>query len=190
MISMISRITSSITRILKGIAAECLMVPALLCLLAGAAVAGSVSASNPVNVAFLGIEFINDNEGFEPTSDAERARLKNVEDIFTTRLGASGQYSFVPVSAELRAQVAKGQAIGECGGCGIEFGKQLKAERVAWIRVQKVSNLILNMNVYMADVATAKMTFVRSVDMRGNADETWTRSINWLIKNYILPSTS
>ncbi|MGQ0673159.1 MAG: DUF3280 domain-containing protein [Hyphomicrobium sp.] len=187
---MISRNTSSITRILKGIAAACLMVPALIAVSGGVSVAEPVSASKPVTVVFLGIEFINDNEGYEPTSDAERARLKNVEDTFITRLGGSGQYSFLPLSAEVRAQVAKGQSIGECGGCEIEFGKQLKAERVAWIRVQKVSNLILNMNVYMADVATAKMTFVRSVDMRGNADETWTKSINWLIKNYILPSTS
>ncbi len=56
--------------------------------------------------------------------------------------------------------------------------------------MQKVSNLILNMNVYMADVATSKMTFVRSVDIRGNTDESWSVGMNWLIKNYVPPSTS
>lgn len=56
--------------------------------------------------------------------------------------------------------------------------------------MQKVSNLILNMNVYMADVATSKMTFVRSVDIRGNTDASWSIGINWLVKNYMLPSTS
>ena len=41
----------------------------------------------------------------------------------------------------------------------------------------KVSNLILNMNVYLADVASQKMAFVHSVDIRGNTDESWMRSL-------------
>lgn len=187
---MTTQSTTSLTKTLMGIAAGCLMLSALLPVSGGIAAAETAGSSQQVNVAFLGVTFINDNEGYEPTSDAERARLKNVEEIFTGRLGKSGQYAFLPVSSEVRAQIANGQAIGECGGCEIDYGKQLKAERIAWIRVQKVSNLILNMNVYMADVATSKMTFVRSVDIRGNTDETWTKSINWLIKNYMIPATS
>jgi hypothetical protein len=37
--------------------------------------------------------------------------------------------------------------------------------------VQKVSDLILNLNVYMTDVAARKLAFVHSVDIRGNTDE-------------------
>jgi hypothetical protein len=37
--------------------------------------------------------------------------------------------------------------------------------------VQKVSNLILNINVYMENAASGKMEFARSVDIRGNTDE-------------------
>ena len=47
--------------------------------------------------------------------------------------------------------------------------------------ISAVSNLIFNMNVYMADVASQKMTFVHSVDIRGNTDESWTRSLNYLV---------
>jgi hypothetical protein len=39
--------------------------------------------------------------------------------------------------------------------------------------VQKVSNLILNINLYMEDVQTGRMEFARSVDIRGNTDESW-----------------
>jgi hypothetical protein len=46
------------------------------------------------------------------------------------------------------------------------------------------------MNVYVADVANKKMTFERSVDIRGNTDETWARSLNYLVKNYLLPKQS
>jgi hypothetical protein len=79
-----------------------------------------------------------------------------------------------------------GQAIGECGGCELDYGRKLGADIVAWIRVQKVSNLILNMNVYMADVATGKMLLVRSVDLRGNTDESWSRSLRYLVENSVL----
>ena len=32
------------------------------------------------------------------------------------------------------------------------------------------------------------MTFVRSVDIRGNTDESWSRSLTYLVKNYLLPT--
>ena len=56
--------------------------------------------------------------------------------------------------------------------------------------VQKVSNLILNINVYMADVANDKMTFIKSVDVRGNTDESWSRSMTYLLNNYLLAKKS
>jgi hypothetical protein len=138
------------------------------------------------SVAFLGVRLINDNEGLDPTSDAERNRVAALEKQFTSALADSGQYTIVPVPDDIRVQIAKGQPIGACGGCDVAFGKQLGAERVAWVTVQKVSNLILNMNVYMADVATDKMTYIKSVDIRGNTDESWSRSMKYLLDNYLL----
>jgi len=38
----------------------------------------------------------------------------------------------------------------------------------------------------MVEVATRKATLVHSVDIRGNTDESWTRGINYLVKNYVL----
>lgn len=153
---------------------------------ASAAAARPTSMSDPQSVAFLGVRFINDNEALEPTTDAERARLKAIEQIFRMQLEDSGRYRFFALPATVKARIAGGQPIGECGGCEIELGKELGAELIAWINIQKVSNLILNMNVYMADVASEKMTFVRSVDIRGNTDESWSRSLNYLLKNYLL----
>ncbi len=147
-------------------------------------------AKQAPKTAFLGVEFINDNEMYEPTTDAERGRVKAIEKIFKTKLEASGQYIFVPVPEEMKTRIKAGQSIGDCGGCEIDYGNELGVERIAWITVQKVSNLILNMNVYMADVATKQMTFVRSVDIRGNTDESWAIAIKWLIRNYMIPSAS
>ena len=107
-------------------------------------------------LAFLGVRLQNDNEGLEPTTDAERNRIAAIGKQFTSALRAFGRLSIVPLTDEIRAQIARGQPVGHCGGCEAEYGKTLKADRVAWITVQKVSNLILNMNVYVADPATDK----------------------------------
>ncbi|HZZ25019.1 MAG TPA: DUF3280 domain-containing protein [Roseiarcus sp.] len=85
-----------------------------------------------------------------------------------------------------RQKSLPGPEVGACGGCEFGYGKELGADTVAWIVVQKVSDLILNINVYMADVGTGKLAFVHSVDIRGDTDESWTRGITYLVKNYLL----
>lgn len=150
----------------------------------------SIHAAAPHSIAFLGVHFQNDNEMYEPTSDAERNRMAKVEQIFKSKLVESGKYHFVDVGKDLKARIAAGQAPGECGGCETDYGKEIGTEWVAWINVQKVSNLILNLNVYVADVAANKMVFVRSVDIRNNSDEGWERAVNYLLKNYLLPGIS
>ena len=147
---------------------------------------GRAFADAPKTVAFLGVQFLNDNATLEPTTAAERARIAALGKTFQAMLEASGRFTFVPVSAEAKAKIAKGPTVGSCGGCEYTYGKQLGGQWVAWLVVQKVSNLILNINVYMGDVATQKLTFVHSVDIRGNTDESWSHGIRYLVKNYLL----
>lgn len=149
-----------------------------------------VKADEPHNTAFLGVHFQNDNEIYEPTSDGERTRIERTGQIFMNRLTESTKYRFADISPELTKRIAAGQAPGECGGCEIDYAKEIGTDWVAWINVQKVSNLILNMNVYIADVHANRMVFVRSVDIRNNSDEGWERAINYLLKHYLLPGVS
>jgi hypothetical protein len=51
--------------------------------------------------------------------------------------------------------------------------------------VQKVSNLILNINVYMENVQAGKMEFVKSVDIRGNTDESWRHGLDYMLRHYL-----
>lgn len=146
--------------------------------------AAQASATAPRTVAFLGLRLENDNEALEPTTAAERSRIDQIAAAFKERLDASGRYKVLLPSPEVAAQIAAGQDPGSCHGCEIAYAKQMGGDLVAWMTVQKVSNLILNMNVYMGDVASNKMTFVHSVDIRGNTDESWIRSLNYLLDNY------
>ena len=52
--------------------------------------------------------------------------------------------------------------------------------------VQKVSNLILNMKVYIRDAHTGQLVTSMSVDLRGNTDETWFRAASYLLRNRLL----
>ena len=146
------------------------------------------AANAPPTLAVLGTFFHNDNEGLEPTSEAERARLKRTGDEFAAQLSGSGRYKIVPTPDDMRAKIAAGQLPGECGGCEADYGRALGADLVAWIRVQKVSNLILNMNVYIADVNSGRMLLTKSVDLRGNTDDSWARSLAYIVKNAVLPA--
>jgi hypothetical protein len=150
----------------------------------------SIAGAAPLRLAFLGVRIQNDNEGLEPTTDAERKRMAAIGKQFTDALTKSGEYEIVPMTDDIRAEIARGQAVGHCGGCEADYGRTLKADRVAWIVVQKVSNLILNMNVYMADVSNDKYTFIKSVDIRGNTDESWSRSLKYLLNNYFFDRKS
>jgi hypothetical protein len=138
-------------------------------------------------VALLNGQFLNDHADLEPTTQAEQARLASIESLFKAKLEASGRYRFVSIPADTAVKMAAGPAIGACGGCEFGYGKELGADTVAWIVVQKVSDLILNINVYMGNVAARKLEFVHSVDIRGNTDESWSQGITYLVKNYLLP---
>jgi Protein of unknown function (DUF2380) len=158
------------------------LIAALVVLAAPSATRGADAPS----LAYLGTFLQNDNEGLEPTTDAERARLKRTGDEFAAQLADSGRYRIVLTPDDMRAKIAAGQLLGECGGCEADYGRALGADLVAWIRVQKVSNLILNMNVYIADVRSGRMLLTKSVDLRGNTDDSWSRSLRYLVKNSVL----
>ncbi|HJY77338.1 MAG TPA: DUF2380 domain-containing protein [Burkholderiales bacterium] len=63
----------------------------------------------------------------------------------------------------------------------VEAEKQTEGARVARCWVQKVSNLILNLNIEVRDSATGEALYTRSVDIRGNTDESWLRGVRRLV---------
>lgn len=51
--------------------------------------------------------------------------------------------------------------------------------------VQKVSNLILSVNLYIRDAATARTLRAGAVDIRGNNDDSFRRGYSYLLRNII-----
>lgn len=136
----------------------------------------------PQKVAFVGFRIIND--AMEPISDAENNRGRLLDTILVNKLEQTGRFEFVPIPKTIAEQIDKGPFIGECNGCEIDYGRKLKADLIAWGTVQKVSNLILNLNVHMKSVHSGEMTYIKSVDIRGNNDRSWTKGLEWMLRYY------
>lgn len=118
-----------------------------------------------------------------PRAD-EQARLARLGSELRRRLAQSGEVDVVdiaPVAAQARASNLQA-----CGGCDVRFARELGAKFsiIGW--VQKVSNLILNVNIAVRNAETEKVIWVKSVDMRGNTDEAWSRALDYLLRNYLL----
>jgi hypothetical protein len=114
----------------------------------------------------------------------EQARLGQLSLQLRERLKDSGRFSLVdiaPVAAEAQASNLQG-----CGGCDTGLARRVGAELSITGTVQKVSNLILNMNLYVRDASTGATLAAMSADMRGNTDESWFRTLDWLIRNRLL----
>ncbi|MBA4171924.1 MAG: hypothetical protein C0511_04515 [Hyphomicrobium sp.] len=144
----------------------------------------AAATAEPLKVAFFGIRFNNTSQ--EPTRPDEVLRIKQADDFFIEKLSGSGRFVVVQPDAAMQKDIAARPNIGECNGCELDFSKALGAKRLVYGEIQKVSNLILNLNIYWGDVDTGKLTFVKSVDLRGNTDEGWRASLNYLMKNYLL----
>jgi Protein of unknown function (DUF2380) len=153
-------------------------------LLSGSYPIGATAAENAVpKVAFFGFQLINTS--LEPTTKSELHRIDMLDELFRGRLANSGRFEIVPISADLQQRIAAGPEISGCNGCERDYAKSVGANWAAWGTVQKVSNLILNINVSMEDAASGKLEFVKSVDIRGNTDESWRHGLDYMLRHYL-----
>ncbi|MEM6421363.1 MAG: DUF3280 domain-containing protein [Pseudomonadota bacterium] len=134
-------------------------------------------------VAFLGLTFINTS--LEPVSEAEEARLALTADRLGEGLEASGRYRLVD-TAPVAAAADRYDNLAHCNGCDTGFARDLGAEIAVTGEVQKTSNLILHISVYMRDAETGALVNGGSVDIRSNTDKSWLRGIDYILKNRIL----
>ncbi len=154
--------------------------------LAAAAIglAGPVTAAHaePEKVVVFDFQFAR-GAPLPPTED-DIARLKRTSDQFRTLLKDSGRYTLVP--SESVAAESANQDLRACGGCAETMGRKLGADATFVGEVQKVSNLILNMNVYLKPTNDGAPERAYSVDLRGDNDESFDRGIRSLVKNQLL----
>ena len=90
-------------------------------------------------------------------------------------------------TAPVEQEVAAVSSLRGCNGCELPSARKLGADFAAVGWVQKVSNLILNLNLQIREVASGRLVAAGSVDIRGNTDESWRRGALYLLEHRILP---
>ena len=150
---------------------RCLVLAALL-----TALASPVAAQPSPRLAVF--DFHLNNTSPAPSTTEELARLdrltKQLQEALRTR------FTVVDVTP-MKARLARVDSIRGCNGCQLDMARELGAQQVAYGWVQKVSNLILNVNLVIEDAATGQTLHAESVDIRGNTDESWTRGLRYLL---------
>ena len=143
-------------------------------------------AADPPRLAIFDLEMLDTSLQGQmngPRAD-EHERLLRAGDQLRQELGESGKFRIVdisPVNAAAHQSNLQG-----CGGCDLKLAQQLNADLEMTGLVQKVSNLILNINLYLRDVHTGRLVAAASADMRGNTDESWSRTMRYLIHERLL----
>ncbi len=131
--------------------------------------------------------FDMDNTSPAATTPEETARLGRLDVQLADALQKSGQYQLVDIAKPAAALRASTVNIRDCNGCELPIAQKANATLVAYGWVQKVSNLILNINLVIEDAKTGKQIGGGSVDIRGNTDESWSRGLHFLIEEHVLP---
>ena len=152
-----------------------------------AAAAGPIAAAEPVPILVLDFELFDTSlEGeVKGVNPDEQARLKLISDQLRAMLGASAQYKLVDTTPAAQ-EISDGGNWQDCPGCDTKIARKLGAKLAVTGQVQKVSNLILNINIYVRSVETGKVVQFAGADIRGNTDKSWMRGVSWLVRNRLL----
>ncbi|MBK1689540.1 hypothetical protein CKO37_18770 [Rubrivivax gelatinosus] len=152
------------------------------CLLPLPADAGAADAPP---LAVLDLELVDEHHNPATLADQQR-RLAEAGEQLRRELVAVGAYRVVdaapaaPLIARLRAQH---EYLYRCDDCADQVGRALGTRLVMTAWVQKVSELILNVNLQVRDVETGRLVLTKSADMRGNRDESWRRAVHFLVRD-------
>lgn len=155
----------------------------VLIVLLPATTSAQVTLDRGRTVAFFGITFLDTStEGaYFGEKPAEQARITLLEDLVRTRFADEG-FAFADLTP-MREELDRIVNPAKCYGCDLRMGEKLGAGYVLVGEVQKVSNLILSMNLVMRTVDKGEMVRGLSVDIRSNTDDSWLRGMRYILKN-------
>ncbi len=161
----------------------------LALLLAPMLIATSAAAAEDpwqgASAAFFGLGFIDTSaEGeINGVRADETERLARTEAYVEGVLRDHGLelVDLAPVAEELDRTLNPA----DCNDCDLAMARELGARYSIVAEVQKVSNLILSMNLYFRDAETGEQLRGQAVDIRGNTDDSWMRGMRYILERNV-----
>lgn len=153
-------------------------------MLALALLSGAAHAATKVAVFEFELLDTSEEADIRGPKPVEAARLTLITDEIRRKLGAAG-YEVLDLAPE-KALIEEATPFRNCNSCELPIARKLGADIEVIGLVQKVSNLILNINFQVRDVANGKVLRAGSADIRSNTDDSWMRGVSYLVRNRLL----
>jgi hypothetical protein len=156
----------------------------LVAILLMSALSAPAVAAAP-KLAVFDLELIDTSvEGNAPPPKAVQDRLMRAGEQLRRELAQSGKFEIVDIAPVKTA--AHDSNLQACGGCDVEFARQIGADLVLTGVVRKISDLIINISLFVRDVQSGRLVTAMNADMRGDTDESWSRTTGYLVRNRLL----
>ncbi len=152
--------------------------------------ARSADPVEPPTLAFVGFEVI-DEQPEAARWPALRERAGHIGLQMADGLQARRLYQvrdLAPAQEALQRSRDANEFLHRCNDCLAEIGQAAGARLVGVGWVQRVSNLILNINLGIWDIsdpAGERMVLTKSVDIRGDNDESWRRGVGYMLRDMV-----
>ncbi|GJE37709.1 DUF3280 domain-containing protein [Methylobacterium persicinum] len=150
-----------------------------------AVLAATAARAEPPKAAVFDFQLAN--LGAQGPTEADTKRLRPISDLLRQRLADTGRYRIVS-TAPVRDEVRDGADLRQCGGCADDYARKLGADVAITGEIQKVSALILNINVYVKDLKAGTPEQAYSVDIRGDTDTSFEHGVKYLVQERMPPA--
>jgi len=149
------------------------------------AIVTNAAPPSPPKLFVLDVELTGDLGGPELASE-HQARLNLASTRLRESLSRTGLYQMVdsaPAQKTVDETKSRYRHLHDCNGCDLDLGRQLGADLVLVTWVDRVSGLILSLTYEIHDVATGQITARKSFGFRGDNDTSWTRAIDYMVRD-------
>jgi hypothetical protein len=131
---------------------------------------------------------LQDTSG-EQSTPAQADRIRTTTEALRRELAETGKYEIVDLSADSE-RISKSGFQRSCVTCFLDIARDRGAEVAVFSTVNKVSTLILSMEIKVLSVATGKEVVRGTADIRGDNDRAWLRGMQWLVQHRIAPKNA
>jgi hypothetical protein len=128
---------------------------------------------------------LQDTSG-ESNTPAQAERIRATTEALRNELAETGKYETVDLSTE-RDRIAKLGYQRSCVTCFMDVARERGADVAVFGTVNKISTLILSMEIKVLSVETGKEVVRGVADIRGDNDRAWLRGMQWLVEHRIAP---
>lgn len=117
----------------------------------------------------------------------QRLTMANAE--LRKGLSASKHYDLVDETAsqDFSKKVIEALSNNNCNKCESAWAKELNAKQIVVPWVYRLSQLVLTMHFDVIDTDSGKIILKKSLDFRGDNDQSWQRAIEYFLENVNKP---